>query len=395
MKKFSISKLLALLCAVAFASRFTSSAPVRSVLVFRHCVRSTKNTTYYENTTRPLNDFSAQPEHAFPKWPVPEYECMPQGLDHIQSAGEQLFPSLPQPLLAENILVDAGASRDNDTAKALLRGFGYPEDFLTPDACLFDPVSCRYCPSYPSDTMAAAVQARFESFPPPHDLEALLTSLQTRVLLPGIAPALPDIPNVVSDDGWLVGGVTAGADIAETFLMQLGSGYGVSPNSSSSEEVVGWGEITPEEVRTFLQLQVYKRGVQDRTLVLDAYSHSNMANTIMDFLDGSGNGTLILVGHDTELDALATLFGISWNTDPFPMNATTPGSALRFDVVDDSSAVAVSMHYQTLEPGTSDVLTVPAQYTWWTSTILPSLVDIRDWLSPRLDDSCSPSKTNL
>ena len=116
----------------------------------------------------------------------------------------------------------------------------------------------------------------------------------------------------------------------------------------------------------------------------------------MDFLgeevDNMGRqegGTLILVGHDTELDALATLFGLAWNTHPFPRNATTPGSALRFDV--DHSKVTASVHYQTFEPGSNEVHTAPAEFTWWAfDESSPSLLNISLFMAPRLNSTCAP-----
>ena len=44
-----------------------------------------------------------------------------------------------------------------------------------------------------------------------------------------------------------------------------------------------------------------------------------MTKRIIKFLENSDeSGTLILVGHDGDLDALATMFGLSWHTAPFP-----------------------------------------------------------------------------
>ena len=164
-----------------------STLPQRSVLVFRHCVRSTPNTTYYispsdVNVSKiPLNDFSS-PEHPFPAWPVDTYMCMPEGLDLVESAGRQLFASLPQPLLQENILVDTNATRDIDTAQALLRGFGLDEALYTPDPCLFKPEDCGMCAAYPDDALQAAVAARFGQVPRPANLKRKLEALQDFVL---------------------------------------------------------------------------------------------------------------------------------------------------------------------------------------------------------------------
>ena len=41
----------------------------------------------------------------------------------------------------------------------------------------------------------------------------------------GGQPPLQDIPDQVLETGWLTGGTSAASDIAEVFLMQMGSGY--------------------------------------------------------------------------------------------------------------------------------------------------------------------------
>ena len=87
-----------------------------------------------------------------------------------------------QPLLQENIRVDTNATRDIDTAQALLRGFGLDEALYTPDPCLFKPEDCGMCAAYPDDALQAAVAARFGQVPRPANLKRKLEALQDFVL---------------------------------------------------------------------------------------------------------------------------------------------------------------------------------------------------------------------
>ena len=154
------------------------------------------------------------------------------------------------------------------------------------------------------------------------------------------------------------------------------------------------------------QLHVYYRYVGARVLKHVARSHSPMAAQIMSFLkgdvkggsgtmDGAMEGTMILVGHDTDLDALAELFGLSWSTPPFPPNATTPGSALRFDIDVETRLVEAHVVFQPLNGSSTPTIKVsPAAFTMKSSmegNPFPNrrgIADIAAWLAPRLDPAC-------
>jgi len=345
--------------------------PLRSVLMFRHCPRSCSNSlTSGAPGFNNLNNYSAQD---FPPWPVADMECLPAGIDLVESAGAQLGSTFPTPLRMQ---VDSNAKRDNDTAAALLRGMGLPEADFEAAPCLFNPANCGFCDGIDSETKKAAIDARYAAFPPPQGLDSLLEDIQL-VLGAGEAPALEDIPDSVSSSGTFTGGSSAASAITEVFLEQMAGNL-----------TLAWGEMSATQVYAFEEAHIYYRGVMDRALPVVAYYHTYVTNEIMSFLS-SGSGTLVLVGHDTELDALAEIFGLSWSTSPFPPNATTPGSALRFDVQEDQTSIAASIHYQAFD-GTTAVQTVPVDFTWSASSATPSLAEIRTWLEPRLDSTCSP-----
>ena len=214
--------------------------------------------------------------------------------------------------------VDTSAKRDNDTASALLSGMNMKEDDYRSAPELFDPISNGPCSPLNESIVENALKERFENFPLPENHTERLKRLQS-VLGTGVAPPLDEICDFING-AYLNGGSSVSSSFAEAFLMQLGGSMEVA-----------WGEITREDVYDFLTTHIYARGVADRVLRSVSHSHTIMTKRIIKFLENSDeSGTLILVGHDGDLDALATMFGLSWHTAPFPPNATTPGSAARF-----------------------------------------------------------------
>jgi hypothetical protein len=364
-----LSTLIALTTTLATSQQL----PVRSVLIFRHCLRSTPTSAYGADGFDNFDNYSS-PAHQFPSWPVPVYECLPKGIELLKDAGKTSGPSLPSPILFK---VDTSAKRDNDTANALLVGMGEKPDTYTGAPDLFDPVRQDLCPGLPKDDAIAALKARFEASTPPKDHAARLQRLQT-ILGKGVAPSIPTMPDTVKTNGYFTGGSSIASEFAEAFLMQYGGGLPTA-----------WGEITGTmPIYDLLETHIYYRGINDRVLASVARSHTMMTETIMNFLE-NGDGTLVLVGHDADLDALAELFGMEWQTSPFPANATTPGSALRFDVMQGGN-VEASVHYQAYQAGSpSKVLQVPANYMWSVDkSSTASLSSIKSWVEPRYDPAC-------
>jgi hypothetical protein len=354
-----------------------TSVPTRSVLIFRHCLRSTPTSGYGAPGYSQFDNYSTQPTHHFPAWPVPVYQCLPHGIDLVQAAGRQLSASFPTPVIFK---VDTTAKRDNDTANALLHGMGSSQKYQAAPA-LFNPVGQGLCPKMNKGKAIAALKARFDRTTVPSGHKQRLKHLQD-ILGKGVAPSIPEIPDSVLSNGYFTGGSSIASEFAEAFLMQWG---GKLPTA--------WGEITTvEDIYDLLSTHIYYRGINDRVLSVVARSHSMMTNAIIQHLK-SGTGTLILVGHDSDLDALGELFGLSWHTAPFPPNATTPGSALRFDLTlssaeneNENENIAASIHYQNFN-GSADVQTVPAMFQWSTEN-MPSLMSIDNYLKTRLDPAC-------
>ena len=166
------------------------------------------------------------------------------------------------------------------------------------------------------------------------------------------------------------------SDAVEYWLMQMGGNLEFA-----------WGELTKEDVWRMLETHVYWRSVQERTLDLEARSHSYMTSEIMNTLTKGEGGSRIIVGHDSDLDAMATMFGLEWHTSPYPANATTPGSGVRFDLVGDQ--VKASVFYQALD-GSVDLLEVDAIWTWNSgdTEAMVTMGELTDWIESRVTTEC-------
>lgn len=328
-----------------------------SVIVMRHCARATPWTLTGGAPGFPYyNNYS---EELFPTWPVPAYQCLPRGNQIVQAFGKNMVSSIAQPL---TVFVDS-TDRDNDTAHDFLRGLGIQNQAIHFKPLLFDASHVSGCSIMSQMEQVNATETQLTALSPPPELKRLLEYLQGVVLGKGIAPALPDIknsvnPNVSGDPGWqragnFQGGVHVASRIIEALLMEQGEG-GIE---------VGWGRLPAQELYELLKIHIYYRGIMSRQLATVKRSHSYMLDTITSILDDpKGSPTTLIVGHDTDLDALAALLGLTWGASPFPENSTTPGSALRFDI-DSNGMVKLSMAYTTLAetnpPTAGQVNTVP------------------------------------
>jgi hypothetical protein len=113
---------LSLLCAAALASAASSADVTRTVIVMRHCVRTTPFTLDGEFFPD-FNDYSSRP---FPQWKYPALQCVPRALGVIARQGAFLRYNytLAPPLI--KVISDA-IDPDIDTSRSLLQRFGSPD----------------------------------------------------------------------------------------------------------------------------------------------------------------------------------------------------------------------------------------------------------------------------
>lgn len=352
------------------------SDAVASVIVMRHCLRSCPDVA---KGGAPGFDWLANytsPSHPMQPFEVAEYQCLPNGIALVEGIGRQLAGTVPGPVVVE---ADSAAQRDIDTAHALMRGIGLKEGDMIENPCIFDPSAegCGFCDEIDAVSQKAAVEERWNEFPMSEEVVDLIDEFQAR-LGEGEAPAFGEIgDNVDEGNGYYSGGTSIASQIIEYLLMEMGGNV-----------TWGWGEFSREDVYRFLEAHIYYREVQDRALPLNVRSHSYMSSEILSTLGGGAGGTRVLVGHDSELDALASIFGLEWLTPPFPRNATTPGSGIRFDLSSEGE-VSVSLHYQAFD-GTDDLLLADAAWTWSAGRDTVGIAELKEYVGGKLSDECMP-----
>ena len=101
----------------------------------RHCLRSTP--LQVDPGEGPLPRYSDYSNNPFPQWPVPTWNCLPDGGPLVKKQGEVLkslniLPTV-QSAVADN------CERDIETARSLLSGLGLPDFNIIVEESLFNP----------------------------------------------------------------------------------------------------------------------------------------------------------------------------------------------------------------------------------------------------------------
>ena len=116
----------------------------------------------------------------------------------------------------------------------------------------------------------------------------------------------------------------------------------------------------------FLDLLVYMRAVEARSLPIVQYTESNMLAHVIQELDDATNATTIFVGHDDDMDALATFYNLQWVIPPYPTNHSLPGGIVRFDLWSTTENpepyVEVTLLYTTYDTDNGELTSVPATF---------------------------------
>ena len=126
---------------------------------------------------------------------------------------------------------------------------------------------------------------------------------------------------------------------------------------------VGWGKLDEGELRRMLALHTAYFGLTCRTPALARMEASNMlfhiertlqqgvgAQSVPDAIGPAGTRLVLLVGHDTNIAAVAGLLGLHWTLDQ-RSDDTPPGIELSFELWQDARgaySVRVIVSAQTL-----------------------------------------------
>ncbi len=139
----------------------------------------------------------------------------------------------------------------------------------------------------------------------------------------------------------LAGPIRATSGIAQVLLLQEAEGM---PRTS-----VGWGRADPAAIERLGSLHAALFDVFTRSPYMAAHQASVLGHHIMDALVTPGGPRLeILVGHDTNVTALAALLHVDLDAPGFARNDVAPGGALVIEQLRDrrSSRLFVRVFYR-------------------------------------------------
>lgn len=141
----------------------------------------------------------------------------------------------------------------------------------------------------------------------------------------GEAPSVLDIPNKIDDGGNYVGGLMASSQaMIENFLLEAGAGLSVA-----------WGALDGKKGRELLwqrlsPLNVLYNRVNHNGIPLATRDGAVILGILQSLLEKS-LGSLVLVGHDTNVDSIAALLDLTWSCGPFADNESPPHIGLLFE----------------------------------------------------------------
>ena len=312
-----------------------------------------------------LNQYSAEP---WPKWSVPPGYLTEHGA-HLMT----LFGAYDRELLAaQGLLAPSGCAdapqirivadsdqRTRETGKALAAGLapGCALDVSALPEGTHDPLfhSMGAGVGHLDKSLAAAAisgriganpQGLSEAYRPQLEaLEEVLLGCKAGANCPGSGTAPPlsifDLPSSTApaSSGRMAESHTS-LDIASTMAENLLLEYTDGMDAAD----VGWGRVDIHKLRELMQLHAAHEDIADRTSYIARAQSSNLlvhillsmqqavaAQPVAGAIGKPGDRLLILVGHDTNLAAIAGALNLNWLIDG-RRDDTPPGGALVFEL---------------------------------------------------------------
>lgn len=300
------------------------------VLLVRHCVRSMYPTL--RGRGDPNFDFS----NNYTAYPFPTQEewkadgvahCTQNGLkishDYAASLQQKFALSLPITVVADNI------SRCIQTAQQMASGFGRNAVYKGITQAL-DPVTNKLCPPSSPKNKTKGVSSMIELAQSSHSYlsktwkqrDQLKAQLQDFVGK-GVAPSISDIPDHINSQGNYIGGMHVSSQgMLENFILEAGSNMSVAWGAFDGEaRKLLWEHFSP--------LNVLYNQINHNSVTL-ASRDGSIAVGIFQHLLESGNGSVVFVGHDTNVDNVAALLGLTWQCGSYADNESPPHIGLLF-----------------------------------------------------------------
>ena len=148
---------------------------------------------------------------------------------------------------------------------------------------------------------------------------------------------LIDLPSGITKKGEIYGAFDVGHYAAEVFLLQFAQGMPL--------DEVGWGRASRASILEMLEVQLRYQAVTDRAEPFAAKGGSNLAAHILGSLEQVVKGAEVsgipqsvdarlvsYFGHDTNIQNLGGLLGLSWHNPGLLPNQSPPGSAIVFEI---------------------------------------------------------------
>jgi 4-phytase/acid phosphatase len=337
----------------------------RVVIVSRHGVRA---------PTKPpavLNAYAAQP---WPDWPVAPGELTQHGAAGMRMmaawlrahyAALGLWPALGC-LGADKVFVwaDGKDHRTVDSGDALLQGLapgcGLVASHGKPGAPdpVFAALEAGVCPLSAAELAALAPRLEQKLTQLPPDYATSLTALQS-LLTPSAGSCASGVKclstrgNLVAEgeEGpMLQGPLATGSSLAEDLALEYGEGF--------SGAALGWGRLDLPLLTRVMSLHNLYSAITRRDPVIGGHNGAVLAAKILDALQGNpalpaqhgkAAAFTVFLGHDTNLDNLAAVFGLDWPHADQP-DATPPDGELVFELYTDGHRRAfakILFRYQT------------------------------------------------
>lgn len=138
--------------------------------------------------------------------------------------------------------------------------------------------------------------------------------------------SISSVPSTIDSKGdgrlaSLSGGIDLAAGAAENLLLEYTDG---APSP-------GWGRLTANRLIEVIQLHALAKQLEHNKYAGRAHASNIMAHVLHE-LQSPQARVSFLVGHDTQLEELSGLFGLSWLVKGDAMNDTPPGSALVWEL---------------------------------------------------------------
>ncbi|MBN8806613.1 MAG: histidine-type phosphatase [Sphingomonas sp.] len=324
----------------------------RAVLVIRHGIRAPLLGEVPEATR------TAAP---WPRWSVPDGQITPHGakmLEIVAAADRRflamrgLLPATGCPVAGTVRITTNSVDRTIASGEAYARGFapgcGLAVDHRDPGVTdpLFEPLAGRPS-SFDAGAAIADINHTTGGMPTLVRRHRRALALLDRVLACGgdcLATGPADISADPDGHGIVLKGpIRSSSGIAQILLLQYLEGM---PTAS-----VGWGRAGAAMLRRLGTLHAALFAVFTRPPYMAAYQAAGLGKRVLSSL-AHGPRLDVLVGHDTNVTALAAVLGIDLIAPGYAVNDIPPGGGLLFERLRDprTRRTFVRISYRTQSP---------------------------------------------